>query len=252
MRAAVVQVDLDARVVLASDDVHHAADSVGAIHGRCAVQQDLNAVHHGQWNGGDVRDPSKKAAIANAAAVHKNQRGFAAQTAQVDCCSAGPVLCSVESCSVSLVCSVDVLRQLAEHPGQGQLSRCTDSLAIKHDQVAGKFRSGTAQATARDRDFPQFQGFLLFIGIGIGIGVFLGHRQVHAKGQAGENCQHPGAGQACSTQSVAEGFIGMFHVVSPQCNGEPENCVPISMATIHLWRAEMGGGMGFAGGVAYV
>src|SRR5690606_34880468 len=62
------QGDLDAAEVLAGDDVDHAADRVGAVDGRGAVGQDLDALHRSQ------RDRVQVLALAH----HRGGRGATA------------------------------------------------------------------------------------------------------------------------------------------------------------------------------
>ena len=149
-RPVVVQVHLDAFVVLARDDVHHAAHRVRAVHGGRAVQHHFHALDHGERYGGHVRDATEKAAVPDALAVHQDQRRFAAEAAQIHGGAAAQVECAVQLAADPLGSGVEVLRQLAQHPLQGGLACGLDEIAVQHHEVAGQLVRVARQAAAGD------------------------------------------------------------------------------------------------------
>ena len=150
VRTGVVHVHFDAGVVRPGDDVHHAADGIGTVHGGSAVEQDLDAVHHGERNRGDVRDAAQDAAVAHPAAVHQDQGGFAAETAQVHGRGTGLVADPVKLRAVGRVGAVDVLRQLLQYARQGEFAGSANGLLVEHDQVARQFGRQTGDAATRN------------------------------------------------------------------------------------------------------
>ncbi|MCY4015461.1 MAG: hypothetical protein OXG82_22455 [Gammaproteobacteria bacterium] len=79
--------DLELRtvVVVAENDVHHAAERVGAINGGSAVGEDLHAVDGDQRNGVQVHGRRTGERIArHAPTVDQDGRAIRAQAAQVD------------------------------------------------------------------------------------------------------------------------------------------------------------------------
>src|SRR5690606_37057176 len=82
---AVAVADLDAVEVLAGDDVHHAADRVGTVHGRSAVGQDLDALDRSQRDGVEVGAGRGSHRVGRGAtAVDQHQGTAGAQATQVD------------------------------------------------------------------------------------------------------------------------------------------------------------------------
>ena len=72
---------LGAIIVVSEDDIHDAADSVGAVKGGGSVQQDIDALDCG---GGDCRDIDEVAfgpRTREPASIDEDERGVTAQTA---------------------------------------------------------------------------------------------------------------------------------------------------------------------------
>ena len=82
-RPVVVKVDLNAFVVLASDDVDNATDRVGAVDRGSAIQDHLDALHHRQGNLGDVGHAAEESVVAGAFPVNQDEGRLAPQSAQI-------------------------------------------------------------------------------------------------------------------------------------------------------------------------
>ena len=79
--------------ILAQDDVGDASDRIGAVDGRCAVEQEVELPNEEARNKADVGADRRAldAGRGHAAAVDQYERAGSAQAAKTDFCGAGPL-----------------------------------------------------------------------------------------------------------------------------------------------------------------
>ena len=157
---AVVQAELDALEILAQDEVDHAADGVGAVHGGGAFGQHVDAVDHVRRQHVDVR-------VDHALAVHQHQRAIDAQAAQRDArgAAAGFQQRAGDAAAVAVVGGVGGVagdrRHVLQHVAQGGLAGVGDGLAVDGHHRAGGLHVHAADQRAGDHHGVQRLGFVL-------------------------------------------------------------------------------------------
>src|SRR5882757_985315 len=83
-RSAVIAADFQTVHILASDEVHHPADGIGAVNRARAFLQHFDVIDHVERDLIHVDGVLRKADIADAPAVHQDQRALGIQAAQLD------------------------------------------------------------------------------------------------------------------------------------------------------------------------
>ena len=140
---------LGAVEVLAQDDVDHAADGVGTVHGGRAVGQDFDALDRGErdrvevgadwkrtsgWSGRDGR---------RSGPAYGRSRDRAGRWSASDCAE-------LPDCGLKLPNEVKV--RVTQHVGHGHVAAGVDAGAVDHDDRNGAFDIGALQARTGDFD----------------------------------------------------------------------------------------------------
>ena len=154
--------DRGALVVAAQDDVDHAANGVGAVQRRSAVELYLHPFDQFHRDARDVGVAAEEARRAHAFAVHEDQRAAFPDAPQIDRGRAEDVLGAVEllfvereaqpRAAAEFRATAEVLRQPGQRPLQVRLARLEQGFRVQDDDRARNLRSRQADAGARDHD----------------------------------------------------------------------------------------------------
>src|SRR5690606_22185016 len=159
---AVAVAQLGAVEVLAQDDVDHAADRVGAVHGRGAVGQDLDALDRGQRDRVEVSAGGGGHRVGRGATtVDEDQGAAGAHAAQVD---GGQRLGGAAGLRLEVAEGGE--GAVTQHVGDRHVTGGVDGRAVDHDDRHGAFDVGALQARAGD--FNTVKGLRLLIVLGNG------------------------------------------------------------------------------------
>ena len=96
--------------------------------------------------------------MADALAVHQNERGLAAEAAQVHGGCAGEIGDVVQVAAEALDSRVGILRQLSQHALERRFAGRADEVSVKNDEVARQFLRRARDPRACDDDFLDFRG----------------------------------------------------------------------------------------------
>ena len=139
----VVGVDFEAVQVLAGDEVHNAADGVGAVGGSRAVLQDFHPAGRGRGNEAKVLTAALEGGlggVGQTTAVHQDQGPRGAEAAQVDGRSAGAAVIAVAFAK----------RRLRGADGLDQLHDAGRALALQFRRAEDVHRQGGVFRRAGD------------------------------------------------------------------------------------------------------
>jgi hypothetical protein len=146
--------------VLAQDDVHHAGQGIGTVHGRRAILQDFNALDRFQRDVREVREDLLEVVgtgiLGEATAVQQHERGARAQAAQRD--GRGARGEAVAEAGGQRAHAVD--GQGLQVFGEGRLAGVLDVLAREDEDGFRRFRVDALDVRARDFDLLDLLGLL--------------------------------------------------------------------------------------------
>src|SRR5262249_1078705 len=128
-------------------EVHHAADGIRSIHRRRAVGEYLDAFDGGGRDAGNIHEGAEQVAARLPVAVYQDERGAAAEAAQIDAGCQVDVVVRALAAAVLARAAAEVLRQRFEEVLEARMAAVLD-LFLVDDQHLGTGGSFAADVSA--------------------------------------------------------------------------------------------------------